>query len=204
MIEGTALGTERWLVPWFLPKSGVHPIDGHCRVSIDWQQLRTNELKPPQWRAADTCVLLIDHNGGILRVSELQPATARPPLISLSLYVFSSQGCQMLCNACMLRPSVVLLLSALQMLGWGNYFDDICLMSSRMIVSIAQRNFHAFAKYFSQAVFDRWSRPAVTKYIDKLGFTGAMIPTDATCVPRKITPYYTKQLHDTRAWRRSL
>lgn len=86
-------------------------------------------------------------------------------------------------------------LTALQVLGRGNCFDDICQMSN-MGEPTAQRVFHTFCKKFAVEMFDKWihlptgeDMTHVMNMYDALGFTGAIGSADVTHVAWGCAPH---------------
>lgn len=87
------------------------------------------------------------------------------------------------------------MLTALQILGRGNCFDDI-LQLSLMSKSMAAATFHKFCKHFAQEMFVEHIYLPTGVYQDevmeqyhKLGFTGAIGSTDVTHVGWNMCPF---------------
>ena len=86
-------------------------------------------------------------------------------------------------------------LTALQILGRGNCFDDI-LQLSLMSKSMAAATFHKFCKHFAEEVFDEHIYLPTGTYQDEvmrmyhlLGFTGAIGSTDVTHIGWAMCPF---------------
>ena len=77
-------------------------------------------------------------------------------------------------------------LSALKILGRGNFFDDLC-ECSYMSESTIQASFHQFCKYFAEEFYEEHiflptgsMQTKVMEDFHKVGFTGAVGSTDVT------------------------
>ncbi|CAB1111571.1 unnamed protein product [Ectocarpus sp. CCAP 1310/34] len=86
-------------------------------------------------------------------------------------------------------------LTALQILGRGNCFDDICQLSL-MSKPMAAATFHKFCKHFAQELFEEHIYLPTGSYqdevmcmYDKLGMTGAIGSTDVTHIGWGMCPF---------------
>lgn len=83
-------------------------------------------------------------------------------------------------------PRILQVLSALQVLGRGNFFDDVSQLSF-MSESVAQASFHVFCKNFAAELYDSHiylptgeALKKVMRDYHRLGFSGAMGSTDVS------------------------
>ena len=93
------------------------------------------------------------------------------------------------------RTDILQVLTALQILGRGNCFDDIVQLSL-MSKSMAAATFHKFCKHFAEEMFDEHIYLPTGSYQDEvmrlyhlLGFTGAIGSTDVTHIGWGMCPF---------------